>query len=143
PSHYQEAIYDFVRTGSGHGLVDATPGSGKTSTLVEACSRVDAGQPAHLLAFNRHIARELQSRLPAHVGASTIHSLGYRTLGMAGYGRTVDERKYARLCTSFLEERHPGASREELRRVGDVLLALLGMARLTLTDVTAPEALRR
>src|SRR5437870_1983205 len=84
PSHYQEAIYDFVRNGSGHGVVDAVPGSGKTTSLVQACNRVDADEPAHFLAFNRHIARELQSRLPAHVGASTIHSLGHRTLGMAG-----------------------------------------------------------
>jgi hypothetical protein len=142
-SHYQQAIYDVVCKDAGHGVVDAVPGSGKTTTLVQACNRVDPDVPAHFFAFNRHIARELQSRLPAHVGASTIHSLGHRTLGLAGYGRQVDDKKYARLCAAFLAERYPAASREELRRIADVLLGLVGMARLTLTDPSSPDALRR
>jgi DNA helicase-2/ATP-dependent DNA helicase PcrA len=142
PSDYQQAIYDFVVGDAGHGLVDAVPGSGKTTTLVGACNRVDVDHSAHFFAFNRHITRALQSRLPAHAGASTIHSLGHRTLGVAGYGRTVNDKKYAQLCAALLEARYPSAAREELRRVADVLLGLVGMARLTLTDPHSPDALR-
>ena len=36
PSAYQQAIFDFVKTGSGNAVVSAVAGSGKTSTLVEA-----------------------------------------------------------------------------------------------------------
>ena len=34
PSSYQEAIFRFVKDGSGHGVIMATAGSGKSTTLV-------------------------------------------------------------------------------------------------------------
>ena len=35
PSHYQEKIAEWVEEGTGHGMIDAKAGSGKTGTLVE------------------------------------------------------------------------------------------------------------
>jgi DNA helicase-2/ATP-dependent DNA helicase PcrA len=40
PSPYQEAIFRFVEQGSGHGIIMATAGSGKSTTLVEVAHRL-------------------------------------------------------------------------------------------------------
>ena len=63
PSHYQKAIFDFVANGTGDGLVDAVPGSGKTTTLVEAARYTNSNGNALFVAFNKHIADELAVKL--------------------------------------------------------------------------------
>ncbi|GGO40481.1 UvrD-helicase domain-containing protein [Deinococcus humi] len=80
PSHYQQAIFDFVRSGSGDGVVRATAGSGKTTTLVEIAKQLPDDLEAVFLAFNKHTAEELKARLPSHVKSCTVHSLGRRSL---------------------------------------------------------------
>lgn len=80
PSHYQQAIFDFVRSGTGDGVVRATAGSGKTTTLVEIAKQLPDDLEAVFLAFNKHTADELSARLPRHVKACTVHSLGRRSL---------------------------------------------------------------
>lgn len=74
PSKYQQAIFDFVANGSGHGIVNAVAGSGKTTTNIQALQYVSPNKRVVFLAFNKHIADELKSR---DVNcASTFHSLG-------------------------------------------------------------------
>jgi len=80
PSPYQQAIFDFVRSGTGDGVVRATAGSGKTTTLVEIAQQLPDDLNACFLAFNAHTAGELKERLPAHVQACTVHALGRRSL---------------------------------------------------------------
>lgn len=80
PSLHQARVFDFVRAGKGHGVVRATAGSGKTSTLVGVAGLLPAGSRACFLAFNRAIAVELRRRLPANVEATTLHALGRRVL---------------------------------------------------------------
>ena len=63
PSHYQQAIFDFVRSGTGDGVVRATAGSGKTTTLVEIARHLPDDLSAVFLAFNKHTADELKARL--------------------------------------------------------------------------------
>ncbi len=75
-SVYQEAIYDFIGNGGGNLLVQAVAGSGKTTTIVEAASMIDPKLKTLFVAFNKHIADELGRRLPSHVEARTLHSLG-------------------------------------------------------------------
>jgi len=80
PSPHQARVFDFVRAGKGHGVVRATAGSGKTSTLVGVAGLLPAGSRACFLAFNRATAAELRRRLPANVEATTLHALGRRVL---------------------------------------------------------------
>lgn len=80
-NHYQRAVLDFVRRGTGHGVVEATAGSGKTTTLVEVAKVLESellapGERACFLAFNRSTAVELRARLPGGITATTIHALG-------------------------------------------------------------------
>ncbi|HZW27253.1 MAG TPA: UvrD-helicase domain-containing protein, partial [Trueperaceae bacterium] len=62
---YQAAVVTFVKRAGGHGVVEATAGSGKTTTLVMVAKALveELGvQPAEVafLAFNRSAAAELQ-----------------------------------------------------------------------------------
>src|SRR5690606_25115662 len=100
---YQEAVLTFVRRAGGHGVVEATAGSGKTTTLVMVARALveELGVPPQrvaFLAFNRSAAAELRSRLPVGVVALTLHALGLRVLGDAGVEVTVAEDKYERLA---------------------------------------------
>ena len=77
PSKYQQAIFDYIRDKTGHLIIEATAGSGKTSTCLESLRYVPLTKRALFLAYNKTIATTLQSRVPAGVKASTIHSQGY------------------------------------------------------------------
>jgi superfamily I DNA/RNA helicase len=78
-SEYQENIFDFVQNGRGDGVISASAGSGKTFTLVHAAKLVSGS--GIFLAFNKHIADELESKLQGTaMSASTIHSLGFRAV---------------------------------------------------------------
>lgn len=72
PDASQQAVLDH---GRGPLLVLAGPGTGKTTTLVEAVARrVEAGTPAErvlVLTFSRKAAAELRERITARLGAPT------------------------------------------------------------------------
>jgi DNA helicase-2/ATP-dependent DNA helicase PcrA len=78
PSKYQWNIFNFVLSSAKHGVVEAVAGSGKTTTL-ETAAKMLPRQNMNMafVAFNRHIAQELEARLPVHVHVSTLHSLGF------------------------------------------------------------------
>lgn len=80
PSKYQQAIFTFVREGKGSGVIEAVAGSGKTTTIVQALNLIPSSHAVCFLAFNKSIAMELKKRVPAHVQASTLNSLGHRAL---------------------------------------------------------------
>ncbi|MGH8862639.1 MAG: UvrD-helicase domain-containing protein, partial [Jatrophihabitantaceae bacterium] len=83
-----------VEHGGGPLLVLAGPGTGKTTTLVEAAvARVEAGVPVDeilMLTFSRRAAGELRDRITARLGrtvreplARTLHSYAFGVLRMA------------------------------------------------------------
>ena len=55
PSGYQKRIFEFVQQGIGHGVVEASPGSGKTTTLVEIANRLPSDCEALFLALKKHM----------------------------------------------------------------------------------------
>ena len=96
----QQAVVDHVaRPGHGPLLVLAGPGTGKTTTLVEAVvGRVAAGTPPDrilTLTFSRRAAHELRTRIAARLGrtteaqsAWTFHAFAF---ALAGEGRTPED----------------------------------------------------
>ncbi len=79
-SKYQQAVFENVATGTGHTVVKAVAGSGKTTTIVEALSHIPAGCRTLFVAFNKAIAEELKKRAPRGVEVSTLHSYGLKTI---------------------------------------------------------------
>jgi DNA helicase-2/ATP-dependent DNA helicase PcrA len=139
PSRYQRRIIDFVRNERGNGVILATAGAGKTSTLVQVADSLPDGLHACFLAFGRDAAAELASRLPASATAMTIHRLGRITLRDAlarlGVGlRRVERGKYRRLVRSQLGTTSEGA---------EYLLRLCQLARLCLVDARDESAVTR
>lgn len=77
PSSYQQAIYSFIANEAGNAIVEAVAGSGKTSTIVESLNLVPKNKRTLFVAFNKHIAEELERRVPPYVEARTLHSVGF------------------------------------------------------------------
>ena len=61
-------------------VVQAVAGSGKTTTIVGFSNLIPTTMNAIFLAFNKSIADELKERLPQHVQARTLNSLGFGIL---------------------------------------------------------------
>lgn len=80
PSKEQEALLEFVASGSGHGLGIARAGSGKTTVVVQALKRVPPGLEVLCCAFNASIRDKLLTLVPPHVRVRSIHQLGRDTL---------------------------------------------------------------
>lgn len=92
PSPLQEAIFDKVRNGECHILINAVAGSGKTTTIVEIANLIPAGKRSIFLAFNRDIVKELRVKLPPHIEVKTIHSFGLNELRYK-YGRNPEVKQ--------------------------------------------------
>jgi DNA helicase II / ATP-dependent DNA helicase PcrA len=92
PSIYQEAIYNYIKTGDGNLVVHAGAGSGKTTTAVEALKYIPSGKKTIFLAFNKAIAVELQKRVPSSVVVKTLHALGWGAV-MKNYSASLEGDK--------------------------------------------------
>jgi DNA helicase-2/ATP-dependent DNA helicase PcrA len=142
PSIYQQAIYDWITSGTGNALVDAVAGAGKTTTLIEGAKRLPITN-ACFVAFNKVIADEIASRLQAigsPMQASTIHSLGKRCLGKV----RIEGNKYPKLCRTYMSNAPdletvlmdtPEATAIKHLR------ALVNFAQLTMTEPTESRLL--
>jgi superfamily I DNA/RNA helicase len=97
-------VFADQATGTGHTMIDAVAGSGKTTTLLEALTHIPAGLSVAFLAFNKDIAKELSIRAPAGVDVSTLHSLGLKAVRKAFKNPRVDADK-----TKIIAERIAGS----------------------------------
>lgn len=101
PSPQQAAFFDFAGRGQGNGVLEASAGSGKTTTLVRSLPRMRGTK--FLGAFNKAIAAELQKRVkvddPAShtVTASTMHSAGFTAWRQKHPKAALDQRKTRRV----------------------------------------------
>lgn len=103
PSVYQQAVFDWVKNGRGDAVVQAVAGSGKTTTLVEAAKLLNTNK-ATFLAFNKHVATELQERLGKSMICKTIHSVGMGTLRSHLSKVSLDDNKYYDLAKPYAKE---------------------------------------
>lgn len=107
---YQSRIFDFIKNGFGHLLVEALAGCGKTTAICEAARRLGAAPVALVLAFNKHVQVELEGRqragkIPRSVLLKTSHSFGLGAINAAvGRGRRVrvDDRKYENILRNMV-----------------------------------------
>lgn len=84
-------------------ILEAVAGSGKTSTLIQAARRIPTTQKGIYVAFNKRVVDDIKGRLPAHVTASTLHSVGYRAV-MAHFGKAVDARADSKKTWKLFDE---------------------------------------
>jgi DNA helicase-2/ATP-dependent DNA helicase PcrA len=113
PSPFQQAIFDWVQSGTGSAIVRAVAGSGKTTTCIECLNLIPERFGVQMFAFNTTIAKELAervSKLPgnhSNVRASTFHSVGFgavrKKLGNS-VKIEVDANKCRKLMRAYFNE---------------------------------------
>lgn len=81
PSKYQQALFDWVVNGTGHAIVEAVAGSGKSVSAVACMKLIDPTKRVLFLAFNKSISDELREKAPRHADVMTLNSLGHRAWG--------------------------------------------------------------
>lgn len=129
-SVYQLAIFEFVRNGSGHGVVLALAGAAKTTSIIEACKCAPLNAKVLFVAFGKDIATELARRVPGNTIAATLHSFGFRAIRYSwGYSWTVDldDNKEYKLAMAILP-------RDTTSEMVDRLVTLVRMCKAWLAD---------
>lgn len=129
----QLKIFDFVKNGTGNGIIDAVAGAGKTTTLMGCVMHIPNISDVIYCAFNTSIRKELQKKFheaKKNVKVSTIHSLGFQMLRASGDYK-LDDRKYNNIIKepSFLATLAPEIDKilgfhshptmAELKRLGE------------------------
>jgi len=113
-SNFQQAIFRDVAEGTGHTVVLARAGTGKTSTIMESLTMIPRGLSTLVCAFNKSIEKELAARvttagLPVQV--KTLHAFGYQAVGRAFNRPQLNEYK----VRDILDKLVPGDERREMR----------------------------
>lgn len=137
PSPYQSAIFNWVSSSeTGDSLVvSAVPGSGKTTTIVEASKLIPEDKSKVFLAFNKSIATELGKKMPDTL-CSTLHSISFKVVGKAIRGRLkVDGLKYHKILKDLMPK-------EDYYEFGTDVVKLLELAQCNLVAPTDEKLLR-
>ena len=80
-SNYQLDIFDAVENGDSNIAINAVAGSGKTTTIVSACKRLNLDErDVIFLAFNKLIVDKLKTQLDGYAEVSTLHAFGFDVL---------------------------------------------------------------
>jgi DNA helicase-2/ATP-dependent DNA helicase PcrA len=136
PSHFQAAVFEFVKHGTGHAVVEARAGSGKTKTTVECLSYTPKDASVAFVAFNRHIANTLAQKAPAHVHVSTCHSLGLGDITNALGKVKVEPKKVWYIVKDYTD--HLGFEEAEaLDAAVPQVVKMVSLLKATLMDATA------
>ena len=143
PSRYQQGVFDFITGGTGHAVVNAVAGSGKTTTIVQALKLTSAESKVAFVAFNKHIAEELKKRSPSHVKVCTLHSLGLSNLRQLGRVR-VDEYKVDNILDAILpvDRNAPSEEKGAVYATRNNLKKLVSLVKATLCDHRDPVAVQ-
>jgi DNA helicase-2/ATP-dependent DNA helicase PcrA len=84
-------------------ILEAVAGAGKTATLIEATKRIPKDQKSIYVAFGKRVVDDIKGRLPSHIPASTMHSIGCRAV-MAHFGKRINGRADTRKTFKLFDE---------------------------------------
>lgn len=137
PSKYQEQIYLHQVTTNKNIAIEAGPGSGKTTTIIEASKLVPYGKKSLFLAFNKSIVAELKKKLPTTVDCSTMHSMGARAIYAYYPGdKSIKPDKQIEFITPFYKN---AKSQREKWSAVYLVDRILSLARATMTPPKREE----
>src|SRR5215475_353713 len=105
-SKYSEAIFDSYMSQSGNIIVQAVPGSGKTTNVKHLWTLDD--RPTVYLVFNKAVQLEAQEKLPPKNNSAilTLNGLGHRAV-VATYGQvTLNDKKVMELVRAHYPFTH-------------------------------------
>ena len=80
----QLAIFEFVKSGKGHAMINAVAGAGKTTTIMGCANYVNDLSKTLFCAFNRSIRNEIADKFTRagmnEITVKTMHRLGFDIL---------------------------------------------------------------
>jgi DNA helicase-2/ATP-dependent DNA helicase PcrA len=139
-SEFQLAAFEAVKAlsskPSGALVIEAGPGSGKTTTGIEMLRCTGMTQRVLFLAFNKHIAEELKRRVPPNVEAATVNGYGFRAVRAAWKGVKLDDWKTRLAMREFV------ADADERRRWDGAMKRLIGLKKAVI-NMEAAEIAKR
>lgn len=150
-STYQQALFTTAKESDQHLLVQAVAGSGKTTSLVGLVQHLDLTKRVTIVAFNKRIQQELQSKMPAAVNCKTAHSIGLSLVKLVLRKVDIDSNKKYNILrdegyldTVIGEFDNLGQKRlKKLRKqFPQLFVNAAGMLQLTLTDWVVPGKVR-
>lgn len=100
-SLYQKQIFKNTLQNTGHTIVQARAGCGKTSSLIESFKYIPRGKTAIALAFNKIIQKELAARAPSYIQTATFHSHGLRAIKLRFGNVEINDNKIYDILKSF------------------------------------------
>lgn len=141
PSNYQKAIFNDVINGSGNMHIEATAGSGKSSTIVAIGKILNAigipGDNILFLAFNKLIVDDLKAKVGEKFTCRTLNSLGHSVLSRRIKHKLILEpKKYQNIFNDLLEN---NVKKEELFDTMMVMKDLLGKYMAELANPNLKE----
>ena len=142
PNKYQEAVFDHIEGGQGNIVVEACAGSGKTVTILESLKLLPQQAKVIVLAFNKSIQMEMESKAPDYVEVRTFHSLGLSAVTtMLGRKPKVNIRKISNLYHDVIKEynsenKKPIIYDDMMWDMKPGILKFVNMFRATLLKVT-------
>ena len=142
PSKYQEAILGALHHSEDNLIIQACAGSGKTTTLKMISMAIPQELSVIALCFNKLNAEQFAKKLPSHVEASTMHSLGFRILRERFGSVSLEQRKGNNILKEMFPElrrRRREVSQQLLDLVQDIE-TLAGFCLNTCTDPSDPGA---
>ncbi len=139
-SDEQDAVFECMRDGDEHIVVNAGPGTGKTWTMVQGVLRLPKSVKVRGVAFNKHIAVEMSGKLAAsgcmNAQFVTCHSAGNTILKREFRGVTIDDGKMRAILEKLSPE--PQFGKSEWRRTLNLAAKLAGFVKNYLIDYRAP-----
>lgn len=134
PSKYQTGIFEWMDNGRlqhRNALIQAVPGSGKTTTILKVVPYIPQDFNYLFCAFNKHIEQSIKQKLygsttqrvPGNNNVSTIHALGFRLIREAlGKANVQDREKknqisseVAKLIAGRIDQQLPLQKRLEIQ----------------------------
>lgn len=108
----QEKIWDFMQNGTGHAVVHALAGTGKTFSTVQGCARLDTSKVSVIyLAFNNNIRDEMLTKAPKGVLVRGLNQFGHSIVKDAFKNSKFDDNKYYKLYNQMF----PASTPEEIK----------------------------
>lgn len=140
PTDEQRSVLGHVEEGSGHGLVEAVAGSGKTNVLMASARLVShGGRKCLICALNKSVEQELKRRKEREsTTVATIHAMGLRALkdGQDEDVSEPDNRKMMKILK-------PMTSGTDLEGKSSDLAEICKLIKCTNTDPEATGKIRQ
>lgn len=111
PTFEQDAVINEILNGDSDVVVEAGPGSGKTTTIVEAMKKLPLSSEILYVCFNKKNADEAQEKVTSNVDACTLNSLGFRILRKYMKGVKLNQYKTQNHLQAFLGAKYDKESR--------------------------------